>query len=199
MANFIIVNEKKIKIIDRIVHKFIWNSPIERIKRNTLILPYDNGGLKSVCIRARLNTILTKNFIYIVNNKDRMFYQLSIKYLKFQLREFGLKNFNLIPGFCFNYHNNHNKQYFYKEMSDRVKKFRKSEPDFINKINKYDSKYIYSVFLKDYCIQPKVEDIYKKNCVNDWTEVYKRLHSVSENTELYKLYNIQVAFRGIIL
>jgi hypothetical protein len=65
-ANFIIVNEKKNKIIDRIVHKFIWNSPIERIKRNTLILPYDNGGLKSVCIRARLNTILTKNFIYVL-------------------------------------------------------------------------------------------------------------------------------------
>ena len=66
LANFIIVNEKKIKIIDRIVHKYIWNSPIERIKRNTLILPYDNGGLKSVCIRARLNTILTKNFIYVL-------------------------------------------------------------------------------------------------------------------------------------
>ncbi len=96
-----------------------------------------------------------------------MFYQLSIKYLKFQLREFGLKYFNLIQGFCFNSLTNHNKQYFYKQMSDRVKKFRKSEPDFINKINKYDSKYINSVFLKDYCIQPKVEDIYKKNCVND--------------------------------
>jgi hypothetical protein len=73
LANFIIVNEKKIKIIDRIVHKFIWNCPIGRIKINTLILPYDNGGLKSVCIRARLNTILTKNFIYIVNNKRECF------------------------------------------------------------------------------------------------------------------------------
>jgi hypothetical protein len=93
---------------------------------NTLILPYENGGLKSVCIRARLNAILTKYFMYIVNNKDTMFYQLSIKYSKFQFREFGLKKFNLIPGFCFNTHNNHYKQYFYKEMSDRVKKFRKS-------------------------------------------------------------------------
>jgi hypothetical protein len=96
--------------------------------------------LKSVCMRARLNTILTKNFIYIINNKDRMFCQLSIKYFKFQLREFGLKNFNLILGFCFNSHNNHNKQYFYKEISDCVKKFRKSEPGFINKLNKNDSK-----------------------------------------------------------
>jgi hypothetical protein len=30
--------------------------------------------------------------------------------------------------------NNHNKQYFYKETSDRVKKFRNSEPDFIDKL-----------------------------------------------------------------
>ena len=39
-------------------------------------------------------------------------------------------------------------------MSDCVEKFRKSEIDFMNKFNKYDSKYIYSVFLKDYCIKP---------------------------------------------
>ena len=33
-------------------------------------------------------------------------------------------------------------------MSDRVKKFRISEPDFINKFNKYDSKYICDVFFQ---------------------------------------------------
>ena len=59
----IIVNEKKIKIIDRIVHKFIWNSPIERIKRNTLILPYENGGLKSVCVKEDMKITLVLLFL----------------------------------------------------------------------------------------------------------------------------------------
>ena len=52
----------------------------------------------SVCLRAKIETSYIQNYINIINKNQRMFYQLSSKYLKFELREANIfKNFNLIP------------------------------------------------------------------------------------------------------
>ena len=51
-----------------------------------------------MCLRAKIETSYIQNYINILNNNQRMFYQLSSKYLRFVLREANiLKNFNLIP------------------------------------------------------------------------------------------------------
>jgi hypothetical protein len=51
-----------------------------------------------VCLRAKIETSYIQNYINILNKNQRMFYQLSSKYLKFELREANIfKNFNLIP------------------------------------------------------------------------------------------------------
>jgi hypothetical protein len=71
---------------------------MQLIKRNTLILPYESGGLNSVCLRAKIETSRIQNFISILNNNTRMFYQFSSKYLKFELGDTKIfKNFKLIP------------------------------------------------------------------------------------------------------
>jgi hypothetical protein len=80
IINFIKLSEENIKIIESVIHKFIWCNSIELIKRNTLILPYESGGLNSVCLRAKIETSYIQNYINILNNNQRMFYQLSSKY-----------------------------------------------------------------------------------------------------------------------
>ena len=78
------------------IYKFIWNNSQELIKRNSLILPYDKGGLNMVHIEAKLSTINVLNFLYILKSKDRVFYCLSIYWLKFQMKGL-IQNFNIIP------------------------------------------------------------------------------------------------------
>ena len=73
VTNFVSISEKNIKVIEGLIYQFIWCNSFELIKRNTLILPYEAGGLNSVCIRAKLETALIQNFINIYENSKRMF------------------------------------------------------------------------------------------------------------------------------
>ena len=121
IINFITLTQEKIKIIESLIHKFIWCNSFELIKRDTLILPYEKGGLNSVCLRAKIETSYIQNFKNILINNERMFYQLSVKYLKFELRDTKiLKNFNLIPA-------NSKRPKIYNEISDSVKKIRSND------------------------------------------------------------------------
>ena len=55
-----------------------------------------------------------------------MFYQLSVKYLKFELRDtIILKNFNLIPA-------SSTRPKIYDEISESVKKIRSNDSSFLN-------------------------------------------------------------------
>jgi hypothetical protein len=95
IINFITMSEENIQMLESVIHKFIWCNSMELIKRNTLILPYESGGLNSVCLRAKIETSKIQNYINILNNNQRIFYQHSSKYLKFELRETNIfKNFN---------------------------------------------------------------------------------------------------------
>ena len=181
VTNFVVIKEEQIKQLDRLCHKFIWNGSIERIKRATLSLPYDEGGLNMVNIRAKIQTIMIQNFINVVKNKERIFYQLSVKYLKFLLKDFNLTNFNIIPVAD-------NKPLIYVRMSNEFKKYRIINSNIINNMNKITSKQIYNDVIKKYQLPPKVEN---KIIFHNWPVVYKKIHSVSENSILrvflYKL------------
>ena len=182
VMNFICMNESEIKRVDLLIHKFIWNNSFEMIKRNTLCLPYESGGLNTVCLRAKLKTIQVQNFINIYLNRERMFYQLSVKYLKFELRETNIfKNFNLIPV-------TFNKQKIHKRMIESMNTFKKCDPEFLLERNKKaTSKYIYNKLLKNYQVQAKVE---KLNPFENWEQVYRKIHEeVNSDVRvfLYKL------------
>ena len=181
LTNFVILSEESIKKIDRMIHQFIWNKSFELIKRNTLILPYESGGLNSVCIRAKIETSLIQNFINIYLNNSRMFYQLGVKYLKFELRHLKIfTNFNIIPV-------TEKKPKIYNEIFESVKNIRSKDSDFFKNIKKYNSKYTYNKLICNYAIRPKIENFYE--CEN-WVNVYKNIHN-SESSDLrsflYKL------------
>jgi hypothetical protein len=111
-----------------------------------------------------------------------MFYQLSLKYLKFELRDTKIfKNFNLIPA-C------NKRPKIDNEISKSVITIRSIDTCFHNNIRKYNSKYTYNKLLDKYSIKPKIESW--DEC-EDWSSVYKNIHNVSENSDmrafLYKL------------
>jgi len=182
IINFITLSEENIRMIESMIHKFIWSNSMELIKRNTLILPYESGGLNSVCLRAKIETSQIQNYINILNNNERMFYQISSKYLKFELRETNIfKNFNLIPA-C------NKRPKIYNEISKSVKRIRSIDSYFFNNIKKYNSKYTYNKLLDSYSIKPKIESW---DVCDDWSSVYKNIHNAIENSDmrafLYKL------------
>ena len=94
-ANFVVLNEAQIRLIEKMSYQFIWNG-CELIKRNSLIMEYSEGGLKMINIRAKLMAIRIRNFMYIKRNINRPKYQLSVYWLKFYLRDY-LENVNIIP------------------------------------------------------------------------------------------------------
>ena len=97
VASFMCVKEEDIKEIEKMFYSFIWNGVIEKIKIKTLIMPYEKGGLNMISIRAKIENILFQQFKYFVQNRDRVFYQLSVFWLKFYMRSANLRNFNTIP------------------------------------------------------------------------------------------------------
>jgi hypothetical protein len=180
ITNFVCISEENIKKVERLIHQFIWNKSSEMIKRKTLILLYESGGLNNVCIRTKLETNLIRTFINISQNSQRMFYQLGVKYLKFELRHLiKFTNFNIIPV-------TDKKPIIYKKISESVQDFKENDSEFFKNIRKYNSKLIYKKILNKNTLRPKIENLY--DC-DDWSVVYKNIHdSNSSNLRsfLYK-------------
>ncbi|CAF1135238.1 unnamed protein product, partial [Brachionus calyciflorus] len=75
LANFIYISEDKIKDLNSLIFKFIWNSPIELIKRDILILPFEEGGMNMFNLYGRLKNIHMQSFFYIAKSHQRDFFQ----------------------------------------------------------------------------------------------------------------------------
>ena len=182
VSNFVCISEQNIAKIEKTIYEFIWCNSFELIKRNTLILPYDSGGLNSVCIRTKINTCLIQNFINIYLNHERIFYQLSVKYMKYDLRHLMIfKSFNIIP-------TSDRRPDIYDKIHQCVVELKTIDKDFLKNIKKYTSKQTYNKLIDKICIRPKVECMYE---CDDWKTVYNRIHNISENSDLrsfiYKL------------
>ena len=179
-ANFYVLSEIDIRKVESLSFSFIWGG-CELIKRNTLIMEYREGGLNMVSIRAKLQAISIRNFMYIKRNIGRPQYQLSIYWLKFHLRDY-LENFNIIPTGL-----DKDRPLFFKEMIrnitlfkdlyntwaqnvnevaqrkidqynlNAIKKrtFKPVEPKFLNNFRTLTSKFIYNQFLLQFKIIPE--------------------------------------------
>ena len=182
VSNFMCISEKNINKIEKLVYQFIWCNSFELIKRKTLILPYERGGLNNVCIRSKIKTCLIQNFINIYINNERMFYQLSVKYMKYDLRHLKIfKSFNIIP-------TSDRRPDIYDLIHDSIAEIKTIDQDFFKNIKKNTSKQTYNKLIEKICIKPKVECIYE---CDDWKQVYNRIHKSNENSDLrsflYKL------------
>ena len=167
IANFTVLNKKYIKEINRIIYKFIWNNSIELVKRNVIILPLIKGGLDMFNLEAKLETINFTNFLYISRQYQRVCYNLSIYWMKFDMKELKIKNFNIIPT---GHDSKRPNEYSY--MIECLKKYKNLNKNFklTNCLPK--SKNIYESF------RSKYEDRHnytKNNLKIDWKNVYKKL------------------------
>jgi hypothetical protein len=97
VCNLCILDEKRIKEIEKKIFDFIWKNKRELIKREIFHSNYESGCLQLVNIRTKLKTIVLRNFFYIKKLKDIPHYQFAVKWLKNILRK-ELVNFNIILG-----------------------------------------------------------------------------------------------------
>jgi hypothetical protein len=128
LANFVILKKENLNEINKMMHKFVWNNNMEIIKRNSIILPYDRGGLNMFNIECRIKTIYIQQFMYIACKIDSMFYFMSLYWMKFNLKELKLKNFNNIA--C---GDEKERPEYYKKMIECVIIYKKNvDADFIS-------------------------------------------------------------------
>lgn len=176
ISSFMDIPEIFIKKYERIIYKFIWNGNIEYIKRNTLNLPFDRGGLGMFNIRAKFETIHFQQFKYIVWNYQKSAYQLSVYWLKFHMKELNFKNFNIIPS-----GSDKDRPIFYNNIIYSKNKIKHLDKNFITKLKSYSSKKIYELLVEDKYIKPKIESL--PLAVN-WNDVYSKIHKNLYNSEV---------------
>ena len=59
------------------IFRFILYSPVELVKRDTLILSFDEGGLNMFKIEAKIKTISLHNFLYFLKSYERDCFKMS--------------------------------------------------------------------------------------------------------------------------
>ena len=97
ILNFVVLKRNQIIILERKIYQYLWNNKIELIKRKTLIKSKLEGGLDMIDIFSKIQSIYVKQYIYLLNNHQKVEYQYGLKWLKFKMRKF-VKNINSIPG-----------------------------------------------------------------------------------------------------
>ena len=191
LATFCIFSKKDIKSLNSIIFSFIWNNKSELIKRNTLILPYEEGGLGMFNLHAKLQTIAIQQLIYIARRHDRIPYQLSVYFLKFYLKELNMRNFNIIPS-----SEDSERPAIYQKMIDTLKIFKNldHEKPFSLNNTRYSSRACYTKLRKVFEFRPEHQS--KINL--DWIDVYKKTLSKSLDSRLREV-NYRVIYNALSL
>ena len=185
LACFVKFEDNFIKEINTLIFNYIWENRKECIKRDTLILPCERGGLGMFNIFAKLKTISFQQFKYIYVNFERDFYCMSVFWLKFQFRN-KLKNFNNVVG-----GEDKERPSVYKFMIENLDEFKMYDKECMNNLIKYNSKKTYEKFRVKYEKKPNCE--MNDNNSLDWKNIYKNTNNKKLNSELrvnnYKIIN----------
>jgi hypothetical protein len=177
------------------LHNFIWNNKNDLVNRNTLILPYEKGGLGIFNLEAKIKTILFQQFLYICHNYKRTYYQFSVYWLKFIMRTvnvFDLNsiNFNLIPS------SKKDDNIFYCKMSESVKEIKKYVKEFTHNLSKYNSKNSYIEFRKEYDVIPRSINLFGENL--EWEKIFKNRNRKKLDSDL-RSFDYRVLVDGLCL
>jgi hypothetical protein len=166
LCQFIIFDKKFVREINGLVYRFVWNNAIELVKRDTLILPWERGGLGMFHLKAKLDCIILQQFIYISSSFERKFYCLSVYWLKFIMKDLNLTNFNIIPSGL-----DINRPNWYSKMFEIVSLMKKSNKKFMSQRFALNSKKTYEIFRSKYEKRPKCES---NRLILNWEEVYEK-------------------------
>ena len=186
------ISNESIKNLETTIFKFVWNGAIETIKRGTLILPYERGGLNMINIRAKIETIMFQQFLGAVSNRYSSFYQLSVYWMKFTMREFDLRNFNTIP-----IGNECQRPEYYVEMIRCVNRMKEFDRAYHQKFETLTSKATYKIMVEKYFIKPKIEASVKLDDIHiiEWKSIYSRISSI-ENSDV-RVLNYKILYDAL--
>ena len=190
IANFMVIKEPDLKDINCLIFKFIWGSSIELVKRNSLILPYEKGGLNMVHLKSKLKCIALQQFNYISVNYKRVAYNLSLYWMKSKLRVLKLNNYNIIPE---GDDRDRPKEYIF--LIKTVGEYKKLNQEYTIGNNNLNSKKVYERF-KEICeIRMKVESLPKPL---EWENIYKNIYDKNLDSKLKEI-NFKVLNNGLNL
>ena len=96
VLKFLIIEENKIKVLERDIFHFIWKGNREFISRKQIMKQKDCGGLNMFCLRTIIKSIHVKYFYDFISFYHLHEYQFCLHYFKIEIRD-KLANFNLIP------------------------------------------------------------------------------------------------------
>jgi hypothetical protein len=186
ILNFVVLKRNQIIILERKIYQYVWNNKMELIKRKTLIKSKLEGGLDMIDIFSKIQSIYIKQYIYLLNNHQKVEYQYGLKWLKFKMRKF-VKNINSIPGedesFISEYYEN------IKNIHDKYK----VKIDLIQEKNLSNNlKSIYIIIKKDEEIKPRIENNIFQNDKN-WLHIYKKV-LYKKIPSKYKIFNYKILF-----
>lgn len=178
IANFYNYTKQQLIFINREIHVFLWKSKSERIKRNSLIMPYDEGGLQMVHIESKLKAIQVKQFLDITKNYESPCNQFAIIYMKFLLRKYGLTKINNIPFYT-------QIPPFYIQMKNNVNKFIEMCDTPLQEIGQL--KQIYNIIVKTYYVKPLPE---RNGLYIGWNNIqYKKIEPKLREINFLLAYN----------
>jgi hypothetical protein len=75
ILKFVVIKRNQIIILERKIFQYIWDSKIELIKRKTLIKSKLESDLDMIEIFSKIDSIAVKQYIYLLNNHQKVEYQ----------------------------------------------------------------------------------------------------------------------------
>jgi hypothetical protein len=222
LLNFITLEEHEIKNIETLSFRYIWGNKVETIKRVALINDFKDGGLNMISIRAKINTIMIRNLLYIKLNMYRPQYQFSIYWMKFYFKEY-LKNFNILPmglekdrpkiysrmiedskkftikfSGWINIENERRKKIYdlkVKKISnkDQIKPFTPYSNNFLINSGLLGSKLIYKLFLTDHS---EVKNLDHSISKSDQEYIFSKIHRILNSSKI-RVTNFKLIHHGL--
>jgi exonuclease III len=136
--------------VERLIFNFIWGSKCEKMKRLTLIRPYNEGGLGAVHIKSRCAALYIKHLTHLVENPDKLWASLARYWVAMPLRHYNAEVWsNMAP-----HAPRPNK--FYSEAFQHYARYKELHPPPV--ATKDIVKHAYGVLIKTTSLPPKVFD-----------------------------------------
>jgi exonuclease III len=194
VMNFTTASNNQIKNINTIIYNYLWNGKRDFIKRKTMILSTEDGGVDMICIQTRIAAMHVKYMMEIIAYNGKIEYQYPLKWFKFLIRQ-SLKNFNNIP-----IENKKDEPLFFIQVEKSYKIYTdllKTNNNLLQKLYEKNSllRNIYNIILTNVAERPKIEQdgrFPKKN----WKKTYNNIVHTNLNSQLQSI-NYKVAHNAL--
>jgi hypothetical protein len=166
VGSLISMPEIVLKKINKLVFKFLWNNKPELIKRETLLNDYQQGGLKVVDIKSKIESFRVRQVLQLIKGNKAKWKYYAVYWIGLQLRKYVLSFASLsIP---------HAEQIpdYYENAIRLFRIFEALAPDFMSR-QSVTTKFIYANFVKARIIEPRVIKIYRNvNFIQSWKWIH---------------------------